>query len=131
MLDTVKTEARVNVKIQGMKLILDNRTCVAITSAVLNDMILVNGIRAIKSPDGTIFAAMPSRKARRVCEGCGWFGDFSDTFCRSCGVKQSVSPVPYENRYSDLVHPVCRHLREAINSAVRDEYLRLTDIVEV
>lgn len=87
-------------------------------------------IRDVKVIDGKrgLFVAMPSRRVREKCIGCGFENEIRSKFCNRCG--KDMPPIPAatdpnavpKSEHRDLAHPITSQCREYIQEKVLEAY---------
>lgn len=92
-------------------------------AVVVNDALLIDGVRVVEGPRG-LLVAMPDVEVMRPCPACRAPNRARATFCDSCGGGMPrTGYVPPRDLYREVVHPVKRSSRRAIEGPVLDAYV--------
>lgn len=89
---------------------------------------VLHDLKVIRGKSG-IFVAMPSRRKTDRCPQCGTKNHLRAAYCNSCGTQLDPDRIGHDpestnHLYSDIGHPIHSSCRQAISSAVIDEYHR-------
>lgn len=95
----------------------------AFCSITMDGCFVVRDLKIIDGANGP-FVAMPSRKLTGHCQRCSHKNHLRATYCNHCGAKLQLdvdldSP---QKLYADVAHPINSECREAIQSAVIEEF---------
>jgi stage V sporulation protein G len=99
---------------------------------VLDDSILISGIRIIQREQG-LFVAMPARKRTDKCHHCLGTNNMDAKYCSQCGRRLLPDRVPRfpdgrRNLYFDVVHPVNAECRSIVEQAVLEAYQKEVEL---
>lgn len=105
-----------------------NRKLQSYASVTFDDDFVVRNIKVIKGSKGE-FMAMPSRKLKRPCPGCGYSNPLRSKFCNQCGrglqdtqaYKDSLE-MSRQEQHRDVAHPINSEFREYLASKVMGKY---------
>ncbi len=84
---------------------------------------VVHEVRLIRTGDGQVLLAFPSRRMLERCPECPTRNVDGARYCNGCGVRLADAP-PELRRHRDAAHPVCPHLRDAVTAAVHAAYAK-------
>ena len=94
----------------------------AFATVTFDDCFVVRDLKVIDGNKG-LFVAMPSRRMKEPCPGCGHRNVIRSKFCNNCGkgleIKTNVSR---QDEHKDIAHPITLEFREVIQKAVLESY---------
>jgi len=116
------TEVRIFLKRGGDKKLK------AYASITFDDSFVVRNVKIIEGKN-EIFVAMPSRKLKRPCPGCGYSNPLRSKFCNQCGkgledteaFKESLD-MNRQAQHQDIAHPINAEFREYLQNKVLEAY---------
>ncbi len=96
----------------------------AFATITFDDCFVVRDLKVIEGTKG-LFVAMPSRRIKEPCPGCGQRNIVRSKFCNNCGKQLDPNVnVTRENEHKDIAHPITLECREMVQGAVLDAFER-------
>jgi stage V sporulation protein G len=102
----------------------------AYAAVTFDSVFVVRNIKIIEGSKG-LFVAMPSRKLREACAGCGFTNPVKSKFCNECGkaIAASIARVRSEANFHedteqrqsdhrDIAHPITPEFRDYLQTKV-------------
>ena len=94
----------------------------AFATITFDDCFVVRDLKVIEGNKG-LFVAMPSRRIKEPCLGCGQRNVVRSKFCNNCGKQLDPNVhVTRENEHKDIAHPITLQCREMVQKAVLDAF---------
>ncbi|MBU1862950.1 MAG: SpoVG family protein [Candidatus Omnitrophica bacterium] len=94
----------------------------AFATVTFDDCFVVRDLKVIDGTKGP-FVAMPSRRMKEPCQGCGHRNVVRSKHCNNCGKTLEVrTNVSRQDEHKDIAHPITLAFREVIQKAVLDAY---------
>ena len=103
----------------------------AYAAATFDNTFVVRNIKIIDGNKG-LFVAMPSRKLKDVCQGCGYTNAVKAKFCNECGKPlnpaRGRAPEPVgaggerQSDHRDIAHPITSEFRDYLQKKVLEAY---------
>ncbi len=90
---------------------------------------VVRNIKVIAGTSG-FFVAMPSRKLKIPCHGCGFKNEAGSKFCNECGgrvvmpTKEEMAMHDSKNEHRDIAHPITQQFREILQNKILEAYTK-------
>ena len=116
------TEARIFLKRNA------DRKLKAYASVTFDDSFVVRNIKIIEGKEG-VFVAMPSRKLKYPCPGCGYSNPLRSKFCNQCGKNlqemkafKDSQEMNRQAQHRDIAHPINAEFREYLQSEILKAY---------
>lgn len=121
------TETRIFLKKGG------DRKLKAYASVTFDDSFVVRNIKIIEGKEG-VFVAMPSRKLKYPCPGCGYSNPLRSKFCNQCGKNlqdnkafKDTQEMSRQAQHRDVAHPINAEFREYLQSEILAAYEKEKD----
>ena len=101
----------------------------AYAAVTFDNAFVVRNIKIIEGSKG-VFVAMPSRKLREACPGCGYTNTVKSRFCNECGKmihsnsartripETAADDTQRQSDHRDIAHPITPEFRDYLQNKV-------------
>ena len=94
----------------------------AFATVTFDDSFVVRDLKVIEGNKG-LFVAMPSRRMKEPCPGCGHRNVIRSKYCNNCGKPLELKTnISRQDEHKDIAHPITLEFREKLQKAVLDAY---------
>jgi len=94
----------------------------AFATVTFDDSFVVRDLKVIEGNKG-LFVAMPSRRMKEPCPGCGHRNVIRSKYCNNCGKSLELKAnISRQDEHKDIAHPITLEFREKLQKAVLDAY---------